>query len=70
MATGTCTWCGARRALDIMTPAEGDLLCPRCRDDYLEERRGDRLAALYGERFRHARGAALPVTPRDWRHRR
>ncbi len=55
----TCTWCGVATA--NLTPAEGQRLCRACTHAYLDEAAGDRIAAYYGEQYRHARGADLPV---------
>jgi hypothetical protein len=63
----TCTGCG--RAAASLTPCEGERYCWPCTQGYLEEAAGNFRAAHYGERYRHARGHELPITPRAYRYR-
>ena len=58
---GGCAWCWTVARL---TSCEHQGLCPACVEAYLHEATGEWIARLFGERYRNARGADLPVTAR------
>lgn len=57
-----CTDCG--RPAPNLTACEGGRLCPVCTTAYLTGKAQDFNANYYGERYRYATGADLPLTPR------